>query len=98
MYSSYGILRRKFDKVKNKQGRITQKDIISVVTELHTKKLLWQFDKQRMKQDFEAYLKETDKKKRDKILKRITEKTINELSLIYEFKKDEKGIKISSLK
>lgn len=51
-----------------------------------------------MKQDFEAYLKETDKKKRDKILKRITEKTINELSLIYEFKKDEKGIKISSLK
>ena len=98
MYSSYGILRRKFDKVKNKQGRITQKDIISVVTELHTKKLLWQFDKQRMKQDFEAYLKETDKKKRDKILKRITEKTINELSLIYEVRNDEKGYYISSLK
>lgn len=99
IYSSYGVLRRRFDKVKNKQGRITKRDIISTVTELHCKKLLWQFDKRRVKEDFENYLKEEDPKKRDKILNRIIDKTLYELKLIYEFKKDDgKGIRISSLK
>lgn len=98
IYSSYGVLRRRFDKVKNKQGRITKRDIISTVTELHCKKLLWQFDKRRVKEDFESYLKEEDPKKKDKILNRIIDKTLYELNLIYEFKKDEKGYLISSLK
>lgn len=98
IYSSYGVLRRRFDKVKNKQGRITKRDIISTVTELHCKKLLWQFDKRRVKEDFESYLKEQDKKKKDKILNRIVDKFLYELNLIYELSNDEKGIKISSLK
>ena len=98
LYSSYGVIRKKFDKVKNVQGRVTQKDILSVVKELHKKKLLWQFDKQRLKEDYEKYLVEKDKAKKEKILKRIINKTIHELELIYTLKSDEKGYLISSLK
>lgn len=97
IYSSYAVIRRKFDKVKNDQGRVTQKDILSLIKELHKKKLLWQFDKQRLKEDYEKYLVEKDKAKKQKILNRIIKKTIHELGLIYTLYGDEKGIKISSL-
>lgn len=98
IYSSYAIIRRKFDKVKDVQGRVTQKDILSLVKDLHKKKLLWQFDKQRLKEDYEKYLTEKDKTKKEKILGRIVNKTIHELGLIYTLKSDEKGYLISSLK
>ena len=98
IYSSYGVIRKKFDKVKEVQGRVTQKDILSLVKELHKKKLLWQFDKQRLKEDYEKYLVEKDKAKKEKILGRIINKTIYELGLIYTLKSDEKGYLISSLK
>ena len=98
VYSSYAVLRRAFDRVKDKQGRITQRDILTVTEELYNKKLLWQFDKQRMKQDYESYINETDKKKKEKAFKKICDKTIHELGLIYEIRKDKKGTYISSLK
>ena len=98
IYSSYAIIRRKFDKVKDVQGRVTQKDILSLVKDLHKKKLLWQFDKQRLKEDYEKYLTEKDKTKKEKILGRIVNKTIHELGLIYTLVKIEKGYIISSLK
>ena len=98
IYSSYGVIRKKFDKVKEVQGRVTQKDILSLVKELHKKKLLWQFDKQRLKEDYEKYLVEKDKAKKEKILGRIINKTIYELGLIYTLVKIEDGIIISSLK
>lgn len=98
LYSSYGVIRNKFDKVKEVQGRVTQKDMLSLVKELHKKKLLWQFDKQRLKEDYEKYLAEKDKAKKEKILGRIINKTIHEIGLIYTLKSDEKGYLISSLK
>lgn len=99
LYSSYAILRNKFDPVKNKQGRITQKDVLNVVGELNDKKMLWQFDSQRIKHDYEAALTETDTKKRKKLIKRIYDKTIKELKLIYILVDDGKGnYRISSLK
>lgn len=98
LYSSYGAIRNKFDKVKEVQGRVTQKDMLSLVKELHKKKLLWQFDKQRLKEDYEKYLVEKDKAKKEKILGRIINKTIHEIGLIYTLKSDEKGYLISSLK
>lgn len=98
IYSSYGVIRRKFDKTKDVQGRVTQKDILSLVKELHKKKLLWQFDKQRLKEDYEKYLTEKDKTKKEKILGRIITKTIHELGLIYNLNRDELGYRISSLK
>lgn len=97
MYSSYSILRKKFDVEKNKKKRITQKDIFSVVGELNDKKLLWQFDCQRIKQDFEQMKVETDKKKRQKLVDRVVKKTIDELKLIYNVTKDDKGYIITSL-
>lgn len=98
IYSSYAVIRRKFDKVKDAQGRVTQKDILALVKDLHKKKLLWQFDKQRLKEDYEKYLVEKDKAKKQKILNRIINKTIHELNLIYVLSPLEDGVKISSLK
>ena len=61
--------------------------------------MLWQFDSQRIKHDYEAALIETDTKKRKKLIKRIYKKTINELKLIYILVDDGKGnYRISSLK
>ena len=95
MYSSYAMLRRKFD--SKIQNRITQRDVLAVIGELNDKKLLWQFDSQRVREDFEQMKIETDKKKRQKIIDRIVKKTVTELKLIYKITKDSKGYLISSL-
>lgn len=99
VYSSYGVIRKHYDQVRKKQGRVTHKSMMSLLEELYKKKLLWQFDKAKMKDLYERYIQEENKDKKNKLLKKLFEATLKELSLIYEFKKDDgKGIRISSLR
>lgn len=98
IYSSYGVIRKHFDKVKDKQGRVTSKALLKLIDDLYKQKLLWQFDKQKMPQAYEQYLKETDETKKNKLLERLFTHTLKEMNLIYNFKKDKKSYLISSLK
>lgn len=99
IYSSYSIIRKNFDEIKNKKGRITQRSIFSTMQELYQKNMLWQFDKQRLQDDFENFISEENKEKKNKIGKRILKKFIYEINIIYNTTKDSNGYyKIVSLK
>lgn len=98
IYTSYAVIRKHFDKVKNKQGRITLKAIMSLLQELYEKKLLWQFDKKHMQKRYKEFIESTDKEKKAKLQEKLFRNVLNELSLIYMLSLDEKGYRISSLK
>ncbi len=91
--NEYGLMRRVLDPVCYKRGKLSNKKTIELIEDLIQYKC---FSK---KKQYEKYLNETDKSKKEKIFLKLKGHVLTRISLIYNiYTRDDGRIEITSLK